>query len=259
MTTRYLRCLHEGRSGGGALVCFPHAGGGPSSFLRWASHCREGVGLYAAQLPGREVRIHEPFATDLKAVARQVALDVSELEGSVAFFGHSMGALVAYETAQRLATIGKEPRIVVVSAAPAPHVASRSARIHDLEDGEFLRVLGERYGALPKEILSDPASSAFYAALLRSDMTMLEEYAFTPGAALTCELRVSYGSEDRGLDVEMLERWQELSGGPFSIEHYPGGHFYHYAHGAELVRRFEQAVATRLEGSALRGELHHAP
>jgi len=214
--------------------------------------CREGIALYGAQLPGREVRVHEPFDTDLRDAAGHIASEIAAIEGRVGLFGHSMGAFLAFEAAVRLAAVAKEPRILVASAAPAPQAMHR-LNIGGLSDDEFVRVLGERYGALPKEILNDQDSRAFYLSVLRSDMRLLDAYEYRFSAPLECEVCVAYGADDIGLNARNLGRWQELSKGPFSLLRFEGAHFFHTQHAGELIRRMERTL--RAEGPVTGGEL----
>ncbi|CAK9111706.1 S-acyl fatty acid synthase thioesterase, partial [Durusdinium trenchii] len=86
------------------LVCFPHSGGGPSAFSAWPEVFEDAlVEVVTISAPGRERRVEIPSLTDMDTLVGRIceALEVSGLVDGVpyAFFGHSLGALVAYETA----------------------------------------------------------------------------------------------------------------------------------------------------------------
>src|SRR3546814_4467064 len=82
------------------LFCFPHAGGAASSYFAWAG-ALEAVDVLAVQPPGREGRLAEPLIADMTTLLdRLVAAIEPQLDRPFVFFGHSMGALVAFETAR---------------------------------------------------------------------------------------------------------------------------------------------------------------
>ena len=67
-----------------------------------------GVQLFAAQMPGREERFVEPPLRDLDTVLRHLAAAIEPLlDRPFVFFGHSLGALIAYELTQLLRARGR--------------------------------------------------------------------------------------------------------------------------------------------------------
>src|SRR4051794_11930497 len=110
------------RAGGTAaarLICIPYAGGNTVAFRSWNLHVAD---VLAARLPGRDNRMKEEPLRSIAAMADGIAEQVMPFarELPLALFGHSMGALVAFETARRLARSGIDPLLLIVSASTAP-------------------------------------------------------------------------------------------------------------------------------------------
>jgi surfactin synthase thioesterase subunit len=133
------------------LVTFAHAGGGPRTYTRWERELAPAIELWHVALPGRGRRRHEPFARDWDTLARDLATAVArDVPAPFALFGHSLGALVAFEVARLLTCAGTSPAHLVVSGRDAPDSAS------DLElpetDDDLLRYVDRAYGRVPDEV-----------------------------------------------------------------------------------------------------------
>ncbi|RII89311.1 thioesterase II family protein, partial [Clavibacter michiganensis] len=85
------------------------AGGAATAYRGWAPFAPRGVEVLAVQYSGRGDRYGDPVSPDLDTLAAEVAEAVDALPERlpVVLFGHSMGALVAYETARVLAARGR--------------------------------------------------------------------------------------------------------------------------------------------------------
>src|SRR3954468_12228703 len=88
------------------LVCFPYAGGGASAYWRCAAALPAGIELAAVTLPGREARLDEPPRENLAMLLPELLDALARYRQPVAFFGHSMGALIAFELCRALAREG---------------------------------------------------------------------------------------------------------------------------------------------------------
>src|SRR5262249_19507520 len=105
------------------LFCFPYAGASASMFRPWQSEIHPGIEICGVQLPGRGARFGEaPF----KRLSQILDALTENLRGAFdlpfAFFGHCMGALIAFELARRLRREGREPLHLIVSALPPPQL-----------------------------------------------------------------------------------------------------------------------------------------
>ena len=166
------------------LYCFPFAGGSPGGFLRWENRLPQ-VEVWGVLPPGRGMRFEEQPYT-------RVADLVRDLVGAVDFtppfllFGHSLGALLAFETARALHAAGRPaPLALVVSAHRPPHMPHGDVPIHSLPDDEFADEIARRYPAPPPELAEDPEFLAQSHRMLRSDLELFETYRHRPGDRLT--------------------------------------------------------------------------
>ena len=241
--TSWLRCLDRRSDARLRLYCFPHAGGGASQYRSWARRLPPDVEPWAVQLPGRENRLHEPPVRRLRALVDEFApLFVATRPGPFVFFGHSLGALIAYELCVSLRGLGHPgPLLMMVSGCRAPDVPDER-RVHDLPDAEFLTALGELNGT-PDEALKSDELMALILPTLRADFEMSETYTHRPARPLDCPIAIFGGSDDPIVSVEGLEQWRRYSSVGSTVEVLPGSHFYIRSAQEELLR----CLSTHLE------------
>lgn len=209
------------------LFCFPHAGGSPAVFRPWADALPE-VDLQAVQLPGRATRHGEaPLASVARIVDGLMPVLLEKLDRPYALFGHSMGGLVAFETARALASRGAPPPIhLFVSGRRAPQLKRDESDIHGLPDAAFVDEINRRYGGIPAELLNHPDVMALLLPTLRADMTAIETYSPTPGPPLTCAISAFGGFDDTHTTIPELMAWQAHTCLPLSVRQFSGDHFY---------------------------------
>ncbi len=196
------------------------------------------VAMGAVQLPGREARLAEaPFtrmAPLIEAMADAVA---PQLRQPTAFFGHSMGALLAFELARELVRRGQPaPVSLIVSGRRAPTFQGNEAPLHPLPDDAFVAELVRRYDAIPQAILAERDLMALFLPVLKADFAVFETHRHEDGPPLPCPIAI-YGGDADPQTAEM-EGWAALCAGPATRRVFPGGHFY-------LVPQ-RQAVATAI-------------
>ncbi|GAA4617084.1 thioesterase II family protein [Saccharopolyspora hordei] len=209
------------------LFCFPHAGAGAAAFADWPDLLPPEVELIALQLPGREDRIGEPPLTDFAKAVRTLGLTVRPyLRGPFAFFGHSGGALLAFELARALHRRGgPQPLHLLLSGQAAPDEPPVAEPIHELPDAEFLAALGA-LGGTPRSVADDPELMRVLLPALRADFTLGERYRYEPGPPLEAAMTVFGGHDDDRAPEHALRPWQKQTSGAFRVRTFPGGHFY---------------------------------
>lgn len=206
------------------LFCFPHAGGAASTFAGWAI---EGVEVVAVQPPGRERRLAEPPLDRLLPLVEDVGEAIAaEPERPYAFFGHSTGALVAYELTRWLAERGRAlPIHLVVSGRWPPHRTDPEPPIHALPAPQLIAAL-RRYGGTPDEVLGDAELMEFFLPLLRADFAVGDTYQHRPGAPLPVPITALGGDGDPRVPADSLAEWGRHTTAAFAMHLLPGGHFY---------------------------------
>lgn len=211
------------------LLCFSYAGGNAQTYVRWRRHLGPDIEVRPMQLPGHGERIGETPRhrwDDLLADVRTALPGLTDRRGRpIALFGHSLGALLAFECARILTTEhGIQPVRLLVSGHRAPHLPLREELLHHLPDPEFLAKLSERSRTL--RALTDPEFRRLLLPMLRADFTASETYEFTEGPPLTCPITALGGAQDEDATLPELSAWQRHTTGRFDLAAFEGDHFF---------------------------------
>jgi medium-chain acyl-[acyl-carrier-protein] hydrolase len=210
------------------LFCFPHAGVGASAYRLWPAGLPSELEVCAVQTPGRESRLREPPYTHVESLV-EAALEALQpaLDLPFAFFGHSMGAVVAGALTVALGRRGGPlPAHLFLSGHRAPHLPDPEPLVGGLADDLFVTEINRRYGGIPPEILQERELMELLLPGLRADIRALESYRPTTALHLGCPVSVFGGTEDRRATRGQLEAWREGATGAFHVNMFPGGHFY---------------------------------
>jgi medium-chain acyl-[acyl-carrier-protein] hydrolase len=234
------------------LFCFPYAGVGASAYRLWAAGLPAAIETCAIQLPGRESRLREPALKRIDAiVAALVPVLRPHLDLPFAFFGHSMGAIVASELTAALARDGGPmPTHVFLSARRAPHLPDPDSPLSGLDDDRFVAEINRRYGGIPPEVAQDREILELLLPCLRSDIEALESHRANIAPQIACPLAVFGGTEDRRATRAELEAWSTFATGPFRVRMFSGDHFYINPCRAEVLA---DVAATLLPNSGREG------
>jgi medium-chain acyl-[acyl-carrier-protein] hydrolase len=207
------------------LYCFAHSGAGASTFRRWPQLLPQDVEVCAVQLPGREDRLAErPCRSVQEAVDSLLpSLDVTR---PYALFGHSIGALLAFETARAVRRSGgREPVALMVSGSSAPHLEDTEPPLSTLPDEELLEQL-QRLKGTPEAVLQDAELMALLLPVLRGDFELYESYAYRDEPPLACPIEAFGGEADVRVPVEDLDQWAAHTTSSFSRHMFHGDHFF---------------------------------
>jgi medium-chain acyl-[acyl-carrier-protein] hydrolase len=210
------------------LFCFSHAGGTASTFRLWPAALPSWLEVWAVQLPGRGSRWQEPPIDTIPAlVDALIPVLLPHLRRPCAFFGHSMGAVLASEVTRTVVKRGfLAPRHLFVSSRRPPHIPGSETDLHTLPDSEFIDEIDRRYGGVPGELLGSPDMLALLIPALRAEMAALETFQPTKGAPLPCPISAFGGAQDTEVPRSHLEAWRDQTDGSFRVRVFPGGHFY---------------------------------
>lgn len=225
------------------LFCFPHAGGAASVYRDWQRALTPHVSVWPVQLPGRGGRADDPRFVDLDALLDDLETELSEaLSVPHAFFGHSMGALVAYGLARRRRAAGHPlPRALLLSAYSAPHLAAPVPPVAHLDDAGLARLLVE-IGGLPEPVLGRPACLAQALPVVRDDLRLCAGHRDGGAPPLECPVHI-YGAESDPLVGELdLRAWDRHTTDLREVRILPGGHFYLHDSPGELLGLLRSAL-----------------
>lgn len=226
MRGEWIRCHRPRPDAEFQLLCIPHAGGTPGLYRPWGALLPERVELLLACLPGREVRLGEPFPASMPVLVADLAeAAMAVVDRPWAIFGHSMGAVVGHELALRLRSLGKPaPRHLIVSARKAPQ-DHLGGTIHLRDEDELCAEL-IRLGGTHPELLEASDVRELILPAVRNDYRLIETYEARPDGVLDCPITVFVGRDDPELTVKEAVGWQRWTDGAFEVKAFPGGHFY---------------------------------
>ncbi|MBD0673249.1 thioesterase II family protein [Streptomyces sp. CBMA156] len=222
----WFRRFNPSDSAPARVVIFPHAGGSASYYLEYSNALAPHADVLAVQYPGRQNRIGEPTIDSVTGLAEQLYRELRDwTDLPLAFFGHSMGAAVAFETARCFERDGvRGPDRLFVSAVRAPSVP-RESRMHRLPDGELLAKMIE-LGGTDEQILAFPELRDMILPSLRADYTAIETYRCAPDATVSLPITALAGDDDPNATIEQVSLWEGHTTGAFDLRVFPGGHFY---------------------------------
>lgn len=210
------------------LICFSYAGGGPSVYHAWARHLGEHVQVVPVLLPGRGTRLRESPYTAMRPLVDDVATAIVEcaLAADYALFGHSMGALVAYEVGCELRRRGAgEPRHLFIAGSRAPHQYGDPAAPL-LPDDDLRRAVRDLGGLGADEEIGDVYLTRRLPAL-RADLDVCRTYRWTPRPPLNCPVTAYGASDDPLASPAQVDAWRDYTVGSFLRRRLTGGHFFH--------------------------------
>ncbi len=218
------------------LFCIPYAGGSANLYRPWNAFLGEDVELCPLELPGRGHRIGEAPVTRLDRLVDVVADHVlARAEVPFALFGHSFGALLAFESARVLQACGASPAALFVSVHRAPHLPQREKPIHQLSDQDFLAEV-VALGGSPPGFLDNTELIGLVLPALRADFLVSDTYQYRPGARIRCPVKAFSGVDDRLVRIAEVQAWRNHAAAEFRVQLFPGGHFYVHERPAELLR-----------------------
>lgn len=209
------------------LFCFPYAGGSPHVFRDWPEFLPKEVEVCAAQLPGREMGRRDTLHTEAAPVVDMLTEALApRLDVPFAFFGHSLGALLAFLCARQLRRrYNLLPLQLFASGRSAPHWTRREKPFYDLPQDVFIQRL-KGLGGTETTILEDAELMGLLTPILRADFQMNETYEYTPEPALDCPISAFRGARDELMSYDEVAAWREHTTGTFRLRTLPDGHFF---------------------------------
>jgi medium-chain acyl-[acyl-carrier-protein] hydrolase len=214
------------------LFCFPYAGVGPSLYRPWLAALPGHVEARLIQLPGREGRWRETPLRDVHSIADSLTRALKpHLQMPFAFYGHSLGSLIAFEVTRRLrADGGPMPVQLFLAAHRAAHLPNPHPEIRHLADDEFVAELRRRYDGIPQTVLDNPELLELMLPCLRADFHVYETYEYTAEPPLDCPISAFGAEADAYVRTPEVAGWRDQTRARFRMRVVPGNHFFVQTH-----------------------------
>lgn len=227
------------------LFCFPHAGVGTSAFRGWSEAFGDNIEVCLVQPPGREGRLRDPLPTSVLDIATELVTNLGDLlDRPFAFYGHSLGALLAFETSRAARRdVGRQPVHLFVGAAPAPQLPWEHSPLRSLPEPQFIEEIQKRYGGIPSQVLADPEMRELLLPILRADVAMVETYRYSLEGPLDCGITVLCGAQDRMVSRQSAQAWRVQTAAEFSLQVLEGNHLFLQTQRPQLLRMLSERLA----------------
>lgn len=232
------------------LFCFSYAGGNASTYRDWHTRLPKDVEVCSVQLPGRGNRFKEKAFTDLDTLLNSLIPEIEPFTSTpYAFFGHSMGAQVAFELARKLRDKGcPQPKCLIVSGRRAPQRQKKAKPIYSLPETEFREEI-RRLNGTPEEALNNPELMDLVSPILRADFQLIETWIYQPSDPIDVPVMALGGVKDNQVSMDDLEDWSKVTKGPFCLELFSGDHFFINQVTDSLLTTVNHAIESVLEGA----------
>ncbi|WP_323144820.1 thioesterase II family protein [Massilia phyllosphaerae] len=230
------------------MFCFPYAGGGAQCFSSFQTKIKSEVDVYVASLPGRGARFQTPPYTSIEKFIEDAYIELKPfLDKPFVLFGHSMGALLAFEVAKYImANNLPPPQAIFVSGCSAPSQRRSGQNLHKLDNVELRKKLSN-YSGTPQEVLDHDELMDLVLPAIRADFQMIENYTYKKCSELKSPIYVLIGADDEHVThLDALE-WSKETTSQFDLKKIKGGHFFTNTAGDEVADFINEKIALVLE------------
>jgi medium-chain acyl-[acyl-carrier-protein] hydrolase len=234
------------QQGQARVFMFPYSGAGSLAYFPWANAWREhgtAVDFLGVQLPGRESRLREVCITAMPVLVEQLLQAMMPLlDKPFVFFGHSLGALVAFDVCRELRQQGLPlPQHLFVSAFRAPDLPNPNPSMSQLSEVDLIAKL-RHYGGTPEAVLENADLRELLLPIVRADFALRETYQYRNAAPLPCPLTALTGADDTFVTPEYMAGWHKQTSEVFEQVVYPGGHFFLHEQIVDISRRLQSVI-----------------
>jgi len=227
------------------LFCFPYAGGTSAIFNKWAQYLDPGIALHLVELAGRGKRIKEPFYRNLAETIEDVFSLIKEeiTHSPYALFGHSMGAMIAYELVHKIKQSQlPQPAHVFFSGRGAPHVKREGEKKYHLMDRQEFVEEVIKLGGTPRYFFESPEFQELFLPLLKNDFKIAETINRKDEVCpIDVNITVFLGKGE-DLTPEQCDGWKRQTNKQCAVHYFEGGHFFLHEETARIVKLINAAV-----------------
>lgn len=208
----------------------PYAGSSVTSYFSWKSEFSEEFEPILIELAGRGARTADPFYSNMQEAAQDIASLIADQvdEDEVYYvFGHSMGAVLAFEAYYKLKEMKATlPAHMFFSGKDAPHIKFLKDKIYRYDDAKFLKIVS-LYGGLPEELYDDEELRKLFMPIIRSDFRLLCDYEYEPKEEkLDCDITICYSKNDFSIQKSTINQWVKHTKGKAEFYEFTGNHFF---------------------------------
>ncbi|MDF3055773.1 MAG: lgrE [Gammaproteobacteria bacterium] len=209
-----------------SLYCFHHAGGSASSYLPWKTDMGPDIQVCPVQLPGRGSLYNEDLIIDFGVLIERLSkIFLAENSLPFAFFGHSLGGLVAFELCHFLKRQSLPmPKHLFISGTNPPIFHPPSPRRP--KDDESLIERLKAYEGTDEQIFKNKEFMEMVLPVFRADLMLIESYHYQSRQQLALPLTLLTGKSDEYLQHDRLSVWGLETSSDFEHYLFEGGHFY---------------------------------
>ena len=238
----WVKCYQPVPNASVRLFCFPYAGSGAIAFRSWSGSLSPTIEVSAIEMPGRGTRIKENLLTRIDPIVEAIALALlPKLDKPFVFFGHSMGAILAFECSRLLRKkYGLLPAHLFVSGRHAPQIPPKPS-IHTLPTSEFISEV-RRFNGIPEAVLENSELMEILLPILRADFEALETYVYSHKSPLECQITAFGGLQDVNTSIDGLKAWANQTRSYFSLQMFTGDHFFINSAQAQLLAMLQKYI-----------------
>ena len=231
-TLGWVRQFHQPESAESPpLLVFPHAGAGASAYREFSKVLSAKFRVVVFQYPGRQDRAAEAALDSLEAIAAgafgEFATSDHQRGAPIVTFGHSMGALVAFEFVRLAEAAGIDVRHLNVSAAVAPGRAADKPP-HPKDDEEILNHLAVLEGT-DSDVMANRDLMRLALPVIKADYQAFDAYACADDVKVAAPIHAMGGDQDPYVTLGDLYGWGKHSD-TVKVTMFDGGHFYLTSH-----------------------------
>lgn len=232
------------------LVCLPYAGAGPSVFNGWRPLLQDAFEMVQPSFAGKEKRFAQPPQVDMGAQVADIAMQLREpLErrpaAPVVVFGHSLGAILAYELGRMIERRSPTRPLHLVASGSASPLLRRRGKASGLSDDEFVREV-ESLAGYTHPALADPDMRGLLLPALRADVEMHESYRHAWKAPSAIAITCLHGRQDQVVNVEEARKWHDVTRGQFELQDAEGGHMV-WVENPQMLGEVLKAIGRRFD------------
>ncbi|MFC0597354.1 thioesterase II family protein [Streptomyces palmae] len=242
-SSTWVRRFHPSPESRVRLVCLPHAGGSAPFYFPMSQGLSPAVDVLCLQYPGRQDRRLDPAIENIPDYADAIAAELAPwLDRPTAFFGHSMGAVLAYEVALRLERSPATSPIALFASGRRAPSRYREESVHRRDDDGIVAEMQVLSGT-DARILGDEEILRMVLPAIRSDYTAIETYRSEEGRTVRAPITVFTGDSDPRTSLEEAEAWRTHTTGDFDLHVFPGGHFFLANHAEKMMQIISEKIS----------------